>query len=96
MGLVAMFSALPGVLLGPFGGAIADRFSRRKLIVFGDLILGITLLSVGITFLLVDGSTDLKVGLMIAAGVIVGIVGSFFRQAVTAANPNLVQIQKLA
>ena len=43
MGLVAMFSALPGVLLGPFGGAIADRFSRRKLIVFGDLILGITL-----------------------------------------------------
>ena len=96
MGLVAMFSALPGVLLGPFGGAIADRFSRRKLIVFGDLILGITLLSVGITFLLVDGSTDLKVGLMIAAGVIVGIVGSFFRPAVTAAIPNLVPIEKLA
>ena len=25
MGLVAMTAAIPGVLLGPFGGALADR-----------------------------------------------------------------------
>ena len=96
MGLVAMFAAIPGVILGPFGGAIADRFSRRKLIVFGDLILGITMLLVGVTFLFVDGATDLKVTLLIVAGIIVGIVGSFFRPSVMAAIPNLVPMKRLA
>lgn len=48
MGLMMMFSTLPGVLLGPLGGTFADNFSRKKIIVFGDLINGFFLLSLGL------------------------------------------------
>lgn len=33
LGIVAAFTALPLLLLGPFAGAIADRFDRRKLLI---------------------------------------------------------------
>lgn len=48
MGLMVMLSTLPGVLLGPLGGTFADRFSRKKIIVFGDLINGFFVLSLGL------------------------------------------------
>lgn len=48
MGLMMMLSTLPGVLLGPLGGTFADNFSRKKIIVFGDLINGFFLLSLGL------------------------------------------------
>ena len=54
MGLVSMAGAIPGVLLGPIGGAIADRFSRRRLIVIGDALLGVAMLLVGIAFFVID------------------------------------------
>ena len=48
MGLMMMLSTLPGVLLGPLGGTFADNFSRKKIMVFGDLINGLFLLSLGL------------------------------------------------
>jgi len=36
IGLLSMTATLPGVLLGPFGGTVADLFSRKMLIVVGD------------------------------------------------------------
>ncbi len=95
MGLVSMASALPGALLGPIGGAIADRFSRQRLIVVGDVIVGVAMLAVGLVFLLVEDAVGLKVGCLIASGVLTGIVGAFFRPAVTASIPNLVPPARL-
>jgi len=34
--LAALFSTLPALILMPFGGAIADRFSRKKLMILAD------------------------------------------------------------
>jgi len=34
LGIVAMFGALPILLLGPWTGVIADRFNRRWLLIF--------------------------------------------------------------
>ncbi len=45
MGGMMLFSTLPGVLLGPMGGTFADRFSRKKIIVYSDLIQGILVFS---------------------------------------------------
>lgn len=53
MGLMMMLSSLPGVLLGPMGGTFADNFSRKKIIVFGDLINGFIVLSLGILMMFV-------------------------------------------
>ena len=45
MGAMMLFSTLPGVLLGPMGGTFADLFSRKKIIVYSDLIQGILVFS---------------------------------------------------
>ena len=45
MGAMMLFSTLPGVLLGPMGGTFADHFSRKKIIVYSDLIQGILVFS---------------------------------------------------
>ena len=95
MGLVSMASALPGVLLGPIGGAIADRFSRRRLIVAGDCVLGLVMLLVGVAFFVIEDAVALKVGCLVAAGILSGIVNAFFRPAVMASIPNLVPMTRL-
>ena len=95
MGLVSMAGAIPGVLLGPVGGAIADRFSRRRLIVIGDAVLGLSMLLVGVAFFVIDDAVGLKVGCLVAAGVLSGVVNAFFRPAVMAAIPNLVPMRRL-
>jgi MFS transporter, DHA3 family, macrolide efflux protein len=53
MGLMMMISSLPGVLLGPLGGTFADNFSRKKIIVFGDLLNGLCVLSLAILMIFV-------------------------------------------
>jgi len=45
MGAMMLFSTLPGVLMGPMGGTFADHFSRKKIIVYSDLIQGILVFS---------------------------------------------------
>ncbi len=50
-----LFSTLPGVLLGPMGGTFADRFSRKKIVVYSDLIQGILVFSLAaLMFFLLD------------------------------------------
>jgi MFS family permease len=53
MGLMMMISSLPGVLLGPLGGTFADNFSRKKIMVFGDLLNGFFVLSLAILMIFV-------------------------------------------
>jgi MFS family permease len=36
VGLVTTFQYLPGVLMGPVGGSLADKFDRRKVIIFAQ------------------------------------------------------------
>jgi MFS transporter, DHA3 family, macrolide efflux protein len=95
MGVVSMLGAIPGVILGPFGGAIADRFSRKYLIVVGDVILGIAMLSLVIPFYVLDASIDFQIGWIIVVSMLSGIVGAFFRPAVMASIPNLVPYSRL-
>lgn len=38
IGLIYMFSSLPGILALPFAGAIVDRWSRRAAMVFSDVV----------------------------------------------------------
>lgn len=95
MGVVSMLGALPGVILGPFGGAIADRFSRKRLIVIGDLILGVAMLSLAVPFFLLTGQLELKIFWIVIVSMLVGIVQAFFRPAVTASIPSIVPLSRL-
>ena len=95
MGLVSMTAAIPGVLLGPFGGALADRYSRRVLIVAGNSLLGIAALCLGLAFVAVPGQVEFKIGALAVFGVLTGAANAVLRPAVMAAVPNLVPLVRL-
>ena len=95
MGLVSMLSAIPGVILAPFGGAIADRFSRKALIVWGDAILGVAMLSLAVPFYLISVPVSVQVGWVVAVSMTAGVVGAFFRPAIMASIPSLVPLHRL-
>lgn len=95
MGLVSMLGALPGVILGPFGGAIADRYSRKALIVWGDIILGVAMLSLAIPFYFLELTLDVQIAWVVGVAMLSGMVGAFFRPAVMASIPSLVPLHRL-
>lgn len=83
-------SSLP-VLLTPFGGAIADRFNRRNLMVLFDFISsGIVLIF--FIVLLTDNHSVLGIGLVM---VLLSFISAMYTPAVMASIPLLVSEQKL-
>jgi len=90
VGLLAMVAAIPGILLGPFGGTFADHYSRKKIIVIGDVINGLTISSIAILMFLSPESTKLIITLLFIEAVINGSVMSAFSPAIAAAIPDIV------
>ena len=48
VGLVAMCMGIPMLLLGPIGGALSDRMSKRMLLMFGQAAVGGVFLMIGL------------------------------------------------
>jgi MFS family permease len=90
MGLMLMLSMLPGVILGPLGGTIADRYSRRRIIVLSDLACGVAVLLLAGLLFLAPGARGVTVAWLFATSVLIGAVGAFFRPAISASIPDLV------
>lgn len=80
----ALAMALPQVLFGLVGGAIADRWDRKWVMVVSDSLRAILVL----TILLVRTTSDLWILYLAAAGMT--MVGSFFYPARNATIPNIV------
>lgn len=95
MGLMMMLSTLPGVLIGPLGGTFADKFSRKKIIVFGDLINGFTVLSLAALMYLLPYATGLVIIWLFIVATAGAIIFAVFTPAVSAAVPDLVPEQRL-
>ena len=66
LGAVVAMQFLPTLLLAPFGGVIADRFEKRKLIMVTQSIAGLLALTLGI--LTISGTVELWMVYLIAAG----------------------------
>ncbi len=85
--LVLVFAALPGVLVSPLAGALADRWNRRWVMLFSDL--GAALVSLWLFFQLNSGLPELwQVYLAVA---LVSLLNAFQAPAYAAAVPQLVQ-----
>ncbi len=54
--ITALFATLPGLLLSPIAGAFADRYNRRKLMIFADT--GDALVTLSAAFLLFSGNIE--------------------------------------
>lgn len=95
MGLVTMAATLPVVFLGPIGGTVADRVSRKKLIVFADFLSGLAMLAMGLALFSGRLPTQTLVGMFFGVSILVGILRAFFMPALQAAIPDLVPPDKL-
>lgn len=90
MALLVIGSTLPAIVMGPFAGAIADRESRKRIIVLGDVARGVMMLGVAWAAATYRGDTDLIIAVLFTAALAGGVVGAVFNPAVGAAIPDLV------
>ncbi|HEY3121109.1 MAG TPA: MFS transporter [Vicinamibacteria bacterium] len=96
MGLLLMAGSVPGVLLGPIGGALADRYSRRTVLVAGDLLRGLSLISVAVVMFWLPQSPRAGVAALFVAAVIGGTVGAVWQPAAAAVIPEMVPRERLS
>jgi MFS family permease len=93
---VMMASTLPLVIVGPIGGTMADRHSRRNLLVLTDLARAFTVGGLGLFLLWRPEAAPSHVALIIAVAAFGGAMGSVFSPAVQALIPELVPHDRLA
>ena len=82
-GILFVCRLLPFALFSPIAGTFVDRFSRRQVMIFSDLIR----VFVALTFLLVTNESNLWIAYV--ATIVLSTFGAFFEGAKNAATPNL-------
>jgi len=96
MGVLMMLSILPGVVLGPLGGTVADRYSRRTTIIVSDLLSGLGVLMVTGVFFFRPAATRWLIAGLFLVSVLNGVIQAFFRPAILAAIPDLVPQNRIS
>jgi MFS family permease len=86
IGLILLADVIPGMVLGPLFGAVADRWSRRACVVLADVVRAAAFAGL----VLVDGF-----GLTLAFALLAGIGTALFQPASLAALPGLVDRRRL-
>ncbi len=88
--LILIAGNTPEIFLAPLGGTLADLFSRKKIIIFSDIISGIFI--IGITGLIAQGifSDSINLVLLFFLSLVLGLCGACFSPAVSALVPQLV------
>jgi len=91
MSFYMAFGTIVYVLCGPFGGVIADRIDRKWLMVWMDIIRGITVAIIG--FIMFFGFES--IWLLYIASFILSICGAIFVPSSNALVPNIVEEEHL-
>lgn len=90
VGLLSMFASLPGVVLGPVAGALADRFSRRNIVVLCDFLRGTAVLVMSSLMFLFPENNQVALAALFVVAVFNSILTTFFDPAISASIPDLV------
>jgi MFS transporter, DHA3 family, macrolide efflux protein len=96
MGLALALASLPALLLEPIGGAVADRYSRRRIIILGDLFSGLAVLSLAGLMYLAPSATGATLTWLIVVSTFLATVNAFFLPAIAASIPDLVPAERLS
>jgi len=94
--LLQIASTLPAILLGPIGGTVADRYSRRTIIIVNDVVSGLVVLLPVVIVLIAPEAIDLALVMILAAALVLGIFEAFFTPAISASVPDLVPKERVA
>jgi MFS family permease len=90
LGLGMMSQWIPAILLGPFGGTLADRMSRRWILILADLVRGAAALSLAALVFLERGHPRTILSWLLILSAVMGACDAFFRPAISASVPDLV------
>lgn len=77
VGVVAVGMGLSTILVSPFGGVIADRVSKRKLLFIGQTAIGLNFASVGVLII----SDNITIAALVVSTFVMGTVFSFIGPA---------------
>ena len=89
--MVVAISGIPGIFFTPIGGGIADRFSRRDLMVILDFTSSAVILAL-LFFIGAGHGTVFTIGVILA---ILSVISSIYQPTVQASIPLLVKTQHL-
>lgn len=89
IGLVLVARFLPSFIVGPLSGVVADRFSRRTIMIVSDILRAVVVLG----FLLVRRPD--QVWLVYALTILQLVLSTFFEPAKTAVIPSIVSSREL-
>lgn len=95
MGLLMTASSLPGLLLTPIGGTVADRRSRIAIIIACDLVGGAGVTALALVMMRTQ-EPRVVLPLLFAMAVLSGVVRAFFLPAIHSGIPDLVPRERLA
>ena len=110
MGMVQMAKTLPLIALMPFAGALADRWSRKRIMVFSDMICGISMVVLslfGLKYMLhtdvlsigsitIDlSSLEIEIWLIVLVTTIMGAASAMFQPAIDSFIPDIVPKDRL-
>lgn len=90
-----MAATIPLVVLGPIGGAVADRHSRRAILVCADFLRAIAIGGLALVLLWQPDLTPRHVVVIIAVAAFNGIMSALFAPAFQALVPDLVPNDRL-
>ena len=96
VGSFFMLSAIPMVVLSAFGGAVADRFPRKKIILLGDLFSGTIIIGLSVLMFTLPAGNYWAIVAVFIVGMLLSSIGSFFGPAISASVPDLVPAKKLS
>lgn len=82
-GLLLFWRTMPFALLMPFAGTLADRLSRKNILLISDVLRGFFAL----VFLFVDDANDLWIAYL--GSILIATTSAFFDGAKNAATPNI-------
>lgn len=90
---VIVISTIPRIVLMPFAGVIADRFSRKKMIILMDILSGLSILAIASIFYL---QADLSLAMIYAIVILLNAINVFFSPAMNSIIPDIVKKRNLA
>ena len=91
MGLVLFCSIVPAMVLGIVAGAVLDRYSRKRIIVFADVARGIIVFGMSLLYM----ADCLSFSLLLLTQVLISVCTAFFDPAIPAMLPQIVKKEGL-
>ena len=91
MGTLMGLTVLARVITAPFAGVVVDKWDRKKIMIWMDLLRGVAILVVAIC----SFYGVLKLWMILVGGIVIGMTSAFFMPAVQSLLPHLVPPDQL-